>query len=63
MSQVYINILGLGNSTIGNHCCDSWSTTVITIVYFTIVVVVDMIFEWILQIIGHILCHQCLVYM
>ena len=47
MSLVYICILGLGNSTIVNHCYNSWSTTVTTVVLFTIVMVVDMICEWI----------------
>ena len=37
--------LGLGDSTIVIHCRDSWSTIVMMIVLFTIVIVVDMIFE------------------
>ena len=41
----YILILGLGNSTIVIHCRDSRSTIVITIVLFTIVIVVKLIFE------------------
>ena len=41
----YILIQGLGNSTIVIHCHDSRSTVVITIVLFTIVIVVELIFE------------------
>ena len=37
--------LGLGDSTIVIHCRDSRSTIVMMIVLFTIVIVVDMIFE------------------
>ena len=38
-------ILGLGYSTIVIHCRDSRSSIVMMIVLFTIVIVVDMIFE------------------
>ena len=37
--------VGLGDSTIVIHCRDSRSTIVMIIVLFTIVIVVDMIFE------------------
>ena len=62
VSHVYVYILGLRNSAIVNHCYNSWSTIVTTVVLFTIVIVVDMS-EWILQILGHVSCYQCLVYM
>ena len=38
-------VVGLGNSMIIIHRSDSWSTIVIMIVLFTIVIVVDMVFE------------------
>ena len=38
-------VVGLGDSTIVIHCRDSRSTIVMMIVLFTIVIVVDMIFE------------------
>ena len=37
--------LGLGNSMIVIHCCDSRSAIVMMIVLLTIVIVVDIIFE------------------
>ena len=37
--------VGLGDSTIVIHCRDSRSTIVMMMVLFTIVIVVDMIFE------------------
>ena len=38
-------MIGLGNSTIVIHYRDNWSTVVITIVLYTIMIAVDMIFE------------------
>ena len=40
-----VSIIGLGDSTIVTHCRDSRSTIMMMIVLFTIVIIVDMIFE------------------
>ena len=55
---VILSILGLGDSTIVIHCCDSRSTIVMMIVLFTIAIVVDMIFEYhFCSFIENILCN------
>ena len=45
LTPVTIMLLGLGDNTIVIYCRDSRSTIVMMIVLFTIVIVVDMIFE------------------